>query len=212
MCGSSLFIVVLARRVDLDFVKRVSPCRVSAPTRNLTLVWDRRGRCTASDNTSNAFSAGPSQPADMAGSRLALEGPAQHGQGQICQYVYWICMPFPRPETVQAQGVKIPDDFDRQSFRQVVVGAHTFHSVGVPETVCLLVSHASGKNHLNLPARAQRAHRWRKVAERLLAHRKIHAGFLPVVNHSNIYGPERRRIVKHSNVYGPGRRRIVNYT
>ena len=35
-----------------------------------------------------------------------LEGPTQRGQGVCGQYVYWICMPYPLPETVASNGVQ----------------------------------------------------------------------------------------------------------
>ena len=108
---------------------------------------------------------------------VRLEGPTQRGQGVTGQYVYWICMPFPLPETVASNGVKTPDDFDRESFRAVVVEAHAFAEVTVLETTCFQEPHASGKLHLNLLVRSQRAYRWLKVAERLLQHHKIHVGF-----------------------------------
>ena len=36
------------------------------------------------------------------------------------QYVYWVTMPFPMPETVEQRGVKTPVDFDRQTFRELL--------------------------------------------------------------------------------------------
>ena len=99
---------------------------------------------------------------------LSLDGPAQRGQGVAGQYVYWICMPYPTPENVAAHNVKTPDDFNRDSFRQVVLEAHSDNGVQLLETVCFLEPHASGKNHLNLLVRAQRPYRWLSVAERLL--------------------------------------------
>ena len=54
---------------------------------------------------------------------LSLEGPQQRGQSVNGQYVYWICMVYPSAETVQNHGVKTPDDFDRESFRVVLLGS-----------------------------------------------------------------------------------------
>ena len=56
---------------------------------------------------------------------LQLEGPSQRGRGVQGQYVYWICMAYPLPATVAAQGIKTSDDFDADSFRLLVVQAHT---------------------------------------------------------------------------------------
>ena len=59
-------------------------------------------------------------------------------------------MVYPTPETVQSHGVKMPDDFDRESFRVAVLESHTFCGVEVLETVCFMEPHASGKFHVNL--------------------------------------------------------------
>ena len=42
---------------------------------------------------------------------LALEGPGQNGRGKHGQYVYWIVMAHPTPETLAQQAVKTPEDF-----------------------------------------------------------------------------------------------------
>ena len=101
---------------------------------------------------------------------LTLDGPWQLGQGQNGQYVYWVCMAYPTPETVQNHGVKIPDDLDRESFRVAVVEVHMFAGVDLLETVCFLEPHVSGKPHLNLLVRASRPYRWlRDAVSRCLA-------------------------------------------
>ena len=55
---------------------------------------------------------------------VALTGPSQRGRGVHGQYVYWICMQHPKPETVQRTGVKTPADFDRITFREMLVQSH----------------------------------------------------------------------------------------
>jgi hypothetical protein len=108
---------------------------------------------------------------------LALEGPLQRGRGFQGKYVYWICMPFPKPETVAQTGVQTPADYDRTSFRVLVVEAHAFCGVEVLETACFLEPHANGDPHFNLLVRAKKQYRWKNVAERLLNHHRIHVGF-----------------------------------
>ena len=113
----------------------------------------------------------------MSGVSLDLVGPLQRGRGVNGQYVYWIVMAMPTPETVQARGVKTPRDFDRTSFREVVVAAHTFCNVELVETACFLEPHANGEPHLNLLVRAKAQYKWKPVAERLLSHDKVHVSF-----------------------------------
>ena len=61
-------------------------------------------------------------------------GPPQAGPGVQGQYVYWICMPFPRPETVEATDVPTPADLDRNSFWELVTEGHTTCGVELVET------------------------------------------------------------------------------
>lgn len=65
-------------------------------------------------------------------------------------YVYWLVMPMPTAATVARTGVKTPRDFDRTSFRDVCIEAHTFNGIDMAETVCFLEPHANGDPHLNL--------------------------------------------------------------
>ena len=110
---------------------------------------------------------------------LLLDGPAQgqRGRGSRGQYVYWIVMPMPTPATVARTGVKTPRDFDRETFREICVEAHTFWQVDLIETACFLEPHANGDPHLNLLVRAATQYKWKKVAERLLAHHRVHVSF-----------------------------------
>ena len=86
-------------------------------------------------------------------------------------------MAHPLPETIAAHGVKTPEDFDRSSFTTIVVEAHAACVVELLETACFLEPHASGKPHLNILVRVKRPYRWLKVAQRLLQHHQVHAGF-----------------------------------
>jgi hypothetical protein len=81
---------------------------------------------------------------------LPLEGPLQRGRGVRGHYVYWLVMPMPTAATVARTGVKTPRDFDRTSFRDVCIEAHTFNGIDMAETVCFLEPHANGDPHLNL--------------------------------------------------------------
>ena len=42
-------------------------------------------------------------------------GPPQQGRGTQGQYVYWIVLSHPKPETVERLGLKVPTDFDRKT-------------------------------------------------------------------------------------------------
>ena len=108
---------------------------------------------------------------------LPLDGPRQHGRETQGQYVYWICMPHPLDETVERHGIKKPSDFTRQTFREMMVEAHTHCGIELVETACFLEPHASGLPHLNLLVRAKRQYRWKQVAERVLQHHRAHVGF-----------------------------------
>ena len=79
---------------------------------------------------------------------LQAKGPAQEGRGVHGQYVYWICMAMPRQETILARGIKRPTDFDRDSFRELIVQTYTEEGLVVIETACFLEPHADGEPHL----------------------------------------------------------------
>eukprot|EP00959_Pyramimonas_sp_CCMP1952_P293632 6141101-Pyramimonas_sp.AAC.1 len=106
-----------------------------------------------------------------------LDGPAQRGPGHNGQYVYWMCMACPSEETVAAQGIKKPNDFTREAFREACVAAHAHCDLDVVETICFLEPHADGRPHLNLLVRCDQQYRWLPVAKRLLEHHRIHVGF-----------------------------------
>ena len=108
---------------------------------------------------------------------LALDGPVQAGQGNTGQYVYWIVMSHPTPEHVRQHAVRTPQDFNRTTFREEVLEAHAFCNVDITETMCFQEPHASGLPHMNLLVRARRAYRWKRIAERLLEHHKMHVSF-----------------------------------
>ena len=100
-------------------------------------------------------------------------GPNQRGRGVQGQYVYWICMAHPMPETVEKLGLKVPSDFDRHSFSQLVVKAHGECDIEIIETACFLEPHASGLMHHNCLVRATKKFRWARPAERLRREYKV---------------------------------------
>ena len=108
---------------------------------------------------------------------LQFDGPSQRGRGVQGQYVYWICQAYPLPATVSAHGIKTPDDFDADSFRGVVIEAHAHCNITIIETCFFKEPHSNGKPHLNLLVKASGQYRWKRVAERLLQHDKVHVGF-----------------------------------
>jgi hypothetical protein len=55
---------------------------------------------------------------------LESDGPEQHGRSSKGQYVYWITMAHPLPETVAAHNLLTPAEFTRTTFRELVVEAH----------------------------------------------------------------------------------------
>ena len=89
------------------------------------------------------------------------------------QHVYWIWFAFPAKQTVAQNGIKIPADFSRQNFREVAAEAYQVCNIELVEAVCCQEPHADGRPHLNLLVRAETHHRWLKVSQRLLRHRKV---------------------------------------
>jgi hypothetical protein len=104
------------------------------------------------------------------------DGPAQQGRGCNGQYVYSIVMSHPRPETVQRLGLKTPADFDRESFRALVVACHGTVGVELVETACFLEPHANGLPHLNLLVRSKTQYKWKAVAAELRK-KSVHVDF-----------------------------------
>ena len=112
---------------------------------------------------------------------LVPDGPRQTGRGAHGQYVYWITMSHPRPETVQQLGLRTPAEFDRQTFRELVVTCHERARVEIVETACFIEPHANGLPHLNLLVRSRTQYKWRDVAVEL-AKEKVHVDFGHNVN------------------------------
>ena len=81
---------------------------------------------------------------------VALSGPSQRGRGVHGQYVYWICMQHPKPETVQRTGVKTFADFDRITFREMLVKSHRECGIEIEETACFKEPNENGLFHLSL--------------------------------------------------------------
>ena len=92
-------------------------------------------------------------------------GPPQQGRGTQGQYVYWIVLSHPKPETVERLGLKEPTDFDRKTFSQLMVAAHQECGITIAETVSFQEPHPNGLIHHNCFVRATKQYRWARVAE-----------------------------------------------
>ena len=84
---------------------------------------------------------------------VELTGPSQRGRGVHGRYGYWICMQHPKPETVQRTGVKTLADFDRTTFREMLVKSHQECGIEIEETTCFKEPNENGLFHLNLLVR-----------------------------------------------------------
>ena len=81
-------------------------------------------------------------------------GPRQMGRGVQGQYVYWVCMAHPKPETVGRLRLKVPSDFSREAFSDLMIKAHRESGITIVETAVFLalahllrfhfLSHAKG--------------------------------------------------------------------
>ena len=109
---------------------------------------------------------------------VALTGPPQRGRGVHGQYVYWICMQHPKPETVQRTGVKTPADFDRITFRDMLVQSHQECGIEIEETTCFKEPNENGLFHLNLLARSRSQFKWLAVARNILTKHRVHVMFV----------------------------------
>ena len=96
-----------------------------------------------------------------------LSGPPQTGRGVKGQYVYWVTMSHPRPETVEAHGVKVPTDFDRDSFRELLAKVHADCGVTIVEAASFQELHENGLPHQNCCVRSVDQYKWRDVAKKL---------------------------------------------
>ena len=105
---------------------------------------------------------------------LPLSGPPQRGDSVQGQYVYALIFPQPTADIIAQTGVKQPSDFDRTTFREMVVKCLAECGIEVIETACFQEPHANGDPHLNLLVRARKQWRWKKVAERLLQVYRVH--------------------------------------
>ena len=115
---------------------------------------------------------GPEE-ADVADDHVVVEasgtpsGPRQVGRGVKGQYVYWITMSHPSDEVVQRLGLKVPSEFSREEFSELIVKAHGEVNVQIVETVCFFETHSSGLRHHNCLVRAKTQFKWARVAGRL---------------------------------------------
>ena len=121
--------------------------------------------------------AGAQEQAGAPGAEDAPTGPPQHGMNCPGQYVYWISMPHPKPETVARLGLRLPSEFSREAFSELLVKAHAECDVDIVETVTFLEPHASGLPHQNLLVRCLRQYRWKKTATHLLTAHKVLVNF-----------------------------------
>ena len=65
-------------------------------------------------------------------SNLKSTGFLQQRRGDKGQYVYWMTMPHPKPETVAAHGMKVLEEFTRPEFIDLGVEVRT--ACGAPFT------------------------------------------------------------------------------
>ena len=86
-------------------------------------------------------------------------------------------MSHPNPETVARLGLKVPSDFDRASFSELMVKAHGECNIDIIETATFLEPHESGLMHLNCLVRAASKFRWARAAERLRREYKVCVGY-----------------------------------
>ena len=61
-------------------------------------------------------------------------GPLQRGWGFPGQCGYWVCIAHPKEETIQRLGLKVPGDFTREFFSELMVKAHEEVGTDVVET------------------------------------------------------------------------------
>ena len=62
-------------------------------------------------------------------------------------------------------------------YRELCVEAHAHCGVDLVETGCCRESHTNGHPHLNLLVHSSSQSKWKLVAERLLAHHRVHTSF-----------------------------------
>ena len=65
-------------------------------------------------------------------SNLKSTGLLQQRRRDKGQYVYWMTMPHPKPKTIAAHGMKVPEEFTRPDFIDLGVEVHT--ACGAPFT------------------------------------------------------------------------------
>lgn len=104
-------------------------------------------------------------------------GPPQQGRGVRGQYVYWIVFSHPKPETAERLGIKVPTDFDRKTFSQLVASAHQECGVSIVETASFQEPHTNGLIHHNCLVRSLKQCRWAPIAALLRAEHKVCVAF-----------------------------------
>ena len=114
-------------------------------------------------------------------------GPAQEGRGVQGQYMYWVCVAHSKSETVQRLGLKVPSDFTREEFGELMVKAHKDMKINVVETVCFLEPHENGLKHHNCLPRASSQFRWRKPADHLRDQFKVCVSVLLIGSRRSLF-------------------------
>ena len=82
-------------------------------------------------------------------------GPRQVGRGIKGRYVYWITFSHPVEEATERLSLKVPSEFSREEFSQLIVKVHAEVGVEIVETACFFETHASGLRHHNCLVRAK---------------------------------------------------------
>ena len=70
--------------------------------------------------------------AEIDSPNLESTGPLQQRRGDKGQYVYWMTMPHPKPETVAAHGMKVLEEFTWPEF--IDLGVEVDTACGAPFT------------------------------------------------------------------------------
>jgi hypothetical protein len=104
-------------------------------------------------------------------------GPAQHGRGCNGQYVYWVCQPHLKAETVHRLKLKQPTAFTREQFAELMVRAHAALTTTIVETASFMELHVSGEYHHNCLVRADKQYRWKDIAAYLFEECHVSVNF-----------------------------------
>ena len=104
-------------------------------------------------------------------------GPLQRGRGVPGQYMYWATQSHPSEEN--AQQLRLPTEFTRESFCEFIVKAHNEYFTekainnSVVEAAVFKELHANGLVHMNALIRARMQFRWKLVADWIRTKHKV---------------------------------------